>query len=77
MKPTLANLFFAIWNNRELILATWPLVLEAQRVFSLGKNEEKKAFVTKALLETKKFTSDNIDKGIDAVVQLLQLVRFL
>lgn len=77
MKPTLFNLLNAVWTHRELILATWPLVLEAQRVFSVGKNEEKKAFVTKALLETKKFTPDNIDRGIDATVQFLQLIRVL
>ena len=77
MKPTLFNLLQAVWNNRELILATWPLVLEAQRIFTSGTNADKKEFVTRALLETKKFTPDNIDRGIDATVQFLQLIRVL
>ena len=77
MKPTLFNLVQAVWIHRDLILAVWPLVVDAQRTFPKGANADKKAWVSAQLNELKRFTPANIDLGIDAVVQLLQLFRLL
>jgi hypothetical protein len=69
MKTILAILSF-LWSKRDLILAIIPLALEAQRRYVIGG--DKKKWVVSQLETVKKFTPDEIDKAIDAVVQLLQ-----
>jgi hypothetical protein len=64
-----------LWSQRKLILAIIPLVLEAQRRYSM-KGDRKK-WVMDTLEELKRFTPDEVDAGIDYVVQLLQAMGIL
>lgn len=74
MKTILSILSF-LWSKREIILAIIPLAIEAQRRYVIGG--DKKQWVVSQLETVKRFTPDEIDLAIDAVVQILQWKKIL
>jgi len=60
-----------VWSNRAILIAAIPVVMQAQKSYVLNAN--KKAWAVAQLEDLKKFTPDNIDRGIEVAVQLLQL----
>jgi hypothetical protein len=67
---SITDVLLFLWKNRVLIMTAIPLVKEAAHEFNT--NPDKKFWVAGQLEVLKRFTPDDIDKGIDLVVQLLQ-----